>query len=85
MMPVYRRYVIGVADMGNAIVTVPEELIACVSGGTAPTSGQLTTLAARIWSEGASHRSAFSWGELAPDAGDRLFALRSAALALNGN
>lgn len=43
------------------------------------------TLAARIWNDVAQHRSAFAWNELAPDGADRIFALRSASLALNGN
>lgn len=71
--------------MNSQSLAVPEELIACVSTGAPATSGQLTTLAVRIWRDTVQHRSAFSWGELAPEAGDRLFALRSAALALNGN
>lgn len=63
---------------------VADELIACVASGVPATCAQLTHLAARIWAEGAQHRSAFSWGELPIGAADRLFAMRSAALALNG-
>jgi hypothetical protein len=66
-------------------LAVPEELIECVSTGSPPTTQQLTALAARIWRDAAQYRSAFSWGDLAPEACDRVFALRSAALALNGN
>ena len=63
---------------------VPEELVTCVSTGASPSDGQLTALAARIWRDVAAHRSAFSWGELPAEACERIFALRSAALALNG-
>lgn len=71
--------------MESQSLAVPEELIECVSTGSPPTAEQLTALAARIWREAAQHRSAFAWGDLAPDARDRVFAHRSAALALNGN
>jgi hypothetical protein len=63
---------------------VPLELIECVSTGATPTAAQLTTLAARIWRDAAQHRSAFSWGTLVPDASERVFALRLAAVALTG-
>jgi hypothetical protein len=66
-------------------LAVPVELIDCVSSGASPTTGQIVTLAARIWHDAAQHRSAFSWNDLAPEACERIFALRSAALALNGN
>ncbi|MEG8024382.1 hypothetical protein QP162_07835 [Sphingomonas aurantiaca] len=38
-----------------------------------------------MWREGAADRSAFSWGQLSPTATDRIVALRSAVLALQGS
>ena len=63
---------------------VADELVECFASGIPPTCTQLVQLAARIWSEAARHRSAFTWSELPLEAADRLFALRFAALALNG-
>jgi hypothetical protein len=68
----------------SASPLVADELVTCVATGAPATCDQLTHLAARIWAEGAQHRSAFSWGELPAEAIDRVFAMRSAALALNG-
>ena len=70
--------------MKSASPLVADELIACVASGTSATADQVTRLAARIWAETASHRSAFTWGELPGSAADHVFAMRSAALALNG-
>ena len=75
----------GVTIVKNHNLAVPAELIECVSAGTSPTVGQVTALAARIWRDAGQYRSAFGWNELAPDGSDRIFALRSAALALDGN
>jgi hypothetical protein len=63
---------------------MPDELVYCVASGSPATAAQVSQLAARIWAEAAPHRSAFAWGNLAPAASDRLFAMRSAAMALNG-
>jgi len=63
---------------------MPDELVYCVASGSTATAAQVSQLAARIWTEVAPHRSAFGWGDLAPAASDRLFAMRSAAMALNG-
>jgi hypothetical protein len=75
---------VGDAAVKSASPLIADELVTCVATGTPATCDQLTHLAARIWAEGARHRSAFSWGELPVGAADRVFALRSAALALNG-
>jgi hypothetical protein len=63
---------------------MPDELVYCVASGFEATATQVSQLAARIWAEAAPHRSAFAWSDLAPAASDRLFAMRSAAMALNG-
>lgn len=63
---------------------MPDELVECVASGSPATAAQLSHLAARIWAEAGPHRSAFAWYELPPSAEDRCFALRSAAMALNG-
>ena len=70
--------------MKSASPLVADELVTCVTTGAPATCDQLTHLAARIWAEGAQHRSAFSWVELPAGAAYRVFAMRSAALALNG-
>ncbi|MGK6325391.1 hypothetical protein ACMGDM_20170 [Sphingomonas sp. DT-51] len=70
--------------MKSATPLVADELVECVSQGAAASCAQLLRLAARIWSEAVRNRSARTWAELANEAPDRLFALRSAALALNG-
>ena len=70
--------------MKSASPLVADELVTCVATGAPATCDQLTHLAARIWAEGAQHRSAFSWSELPAEAIDRVFAMRSAALVLNG-
>ena len=76
---------VGDAAVKSASPLVADELVTCVGTGTPATCDQLTHLAARIWAESARHRSTFSWGELPTGAADRVFAMRSAALALNGD
>jgi hypothetical protein len=68
----------------SATSLVADELVECVGQGAIATCAQLLQLAARIWLEAIRDRSAGTWAELANEAPDRLFALRSAALALNG-
>ncbi|MET0269800.1 MAG: hypothetical protein ABW173_05160 [Sphingomonas sp.] len=70
--------------MKSASPLMADELVACVASGIPATPAQVSHLAARIWAEAACHRSAFAWGDLPPGAADRTFALRSAAMALNG-
>ena len=70
--------------MNSLSPLMPDELVYCVASGSPATAAQVSQLAARIWSEAAPHRSAFAWGNLPPAAFDRLFAMRSAAMALNG-
>lgn len=70
--------------MKSASPLMADELVECVSTGAPATFTQLSDLAARIWTEAARHRSAFSWGELPAEAADRVSAMRFAALALNG-
>ena len=78
----------GTAGEGRAVKSasplMADELVACVATGVPATPAQVSHLAARIWAEAASRRSAFAWAELPIGAAERVFALRSAALALNG-
>jgi len=69
----------------SATPLVPDQLVDCVATGRMPTAADLDHVAARMWREGAAHRSAFSWGELPATAADRILALRSAAVALQGS
>jgi hypothetical protein len=69
----------------NANITIPQELIECMSSGSFPSTTQIAGLGERIWRDTAQHRSAFSWADLAPDACERVLALRTATLVLNGN
>ena len=70
--------------MKSASPLMADELIACVATGEPATPAQVSHLAARIWAEAAGWRSVFAWGDLPLGAADRAFAMRSAALALNG-
>lgn len=63
---------------------MPEQIIECISTGRDPTVQELFEVAERIWTDGATGRSAFGWGRLSPDCDDRLVALRGAQLALSG-
>ena len=60
-------------------------VIDCVASDRAPTVQELFHVAGRIWADGASDRSAFRWGSLAPTAPDRLRSLRAAQVALLGS
>lgn len=71
--------------MRSATPLVPDQLVDCVSTGRMPTEAELDHVAARMWREGAAHRSAFSWGDLPPSSTDRIAALRSAVVALQGS
>lgn len=71
--------------MFSASSLVPDQIVDCVSTGRLPTEADLDDVAARMWREGARNRSAFSWGELSPTAQDRVVAMRSAVLALQGS
>ncbi|MGW8280009.1 hypothetical protein ACWGK7_10995 [Sphingomonas aurantiaca] len=71
--------------MFSASPLVPDQIVDCVSTGRLPTTADLDSVAARMWREGAADRSAFSWGQLSPTATDRIVALRSAVLALQGS
>lgn len=71
--------------MSSASSLVADQIIDCVSTGRPPTADDLNNVAARMWREGARNRSAFSWGELSPSATDRIVAMRSAVLALQGS
>ncbi|SFN81409.1 hypothetical protein [Sphingomonas sp. OK281] len=64
---------------------VIDQIIDCVATGRTPTPSDLERVAARMWRDGAAERSAFAWGRLSPTANDRIIALRSAALALEGS
>lgn len=70
--------------MKSSSPLMPDELIYCVASGSPATAAQVLQLAARIWAETAPHRSAFAWGDLPLAADDRQFAMRSAAIALDG-
>ena len=71
--------------MLSATPLVPDQIVDCVSTGRVPTAADLDTVASRMWNEGAIRRSAFSWGQLAAAAPDRVVALRSAVMALQGS
>lgn len=73
------------SSMFSASPLVPDQVIDCVSTGRIPTPTDLDTVAARMWREGAPNRSAFAWGELSPTATDRIAAMRSAIVALQGS
>lgn len=60
-------------------------VIDCVATDRAPTVQELFHVAERIWTEGASDRSAFRWGRLAPTDPARLRSLRAAQMALLGS
>ena len=64
---------------------MPEQLVDCIATGREPTVHELFAVAERMWIDGAAERSAFAWDRLAPDAGERLIALRGAQLALSGS
>ena len=70
--------------MFSASPLVPHQLVDCVSTGRSPTAADHDTVAARMWCDGAANRSAFSWGAL-PTVTDRIAAMRSAAVALQGS
>lgn len=61
------------------------QLIDCIGADRDPTVGELFLQAELMWIDGASGRSTFAWGQLAPGSGERLMALRGAQLALIGN
>ena len=63
---------------------IPDQLVNCIATGREPTVHELFAVAERMWIDGAAERSAFAWDRLAPDASDRLTALRNAQLALTG-
>lgn len=71
--------------MDNWSRLAPDQLIDYVANGRPPTVDELMDLAERMWVEGGPHRSAFAWGQLQPYSSERVLALRSAALALNGS
>lgn len=71
--------------MISASPLMPDQLIDCVATGRIPTAADLDHVAERMWREGAAHRSAFAWGEMSPNATDRILALRSAVMALQGS
>lgn len=71
--------------MLSASSLVQDQIVDCVSTGRSPTAADLDTVAARMWRESARDRSAFSWGELPLIATDRIVAMRSAVLALQGS
>jgi hypothetical protein len=60
-------------------------LISCVAAGRDPTVPELFDLAERMWTESATDRSAFAWGQLHPASTDRVVALRSALVAFSGS
>ena len=62
-----------------------DQLVECIATGREPTIHELFAVAERIWTDGAAERSAFAWDQLAPDASERLVALRGAQLALTGS
>ena len=64
---------------------IPDQLVSCIATGREPTVHELFAVAERMWIDGAAERSAFAWDRLAPDAGERLTALRNAQLALTGS
>lgn len=63
----------------------PHQLVECIATGRDPSVLELEGLAERIWSEGATSRSAFSWDGLPSASLDRVIALRSSLLALRGS
>ncbi|MEG8013400.1 hypothetical protein [Sphingomonas sp. 22R3R2A-7] len=71
--------------MFSASPLVPDQLVDCIATGREPTAADLDSVAARMWREVSTHRSAFSWGDLAPLAQDRIVAMRSAVMALQGS
>ncbi len=71
--------------MMSATPLVADQLIDCVATGRAPTTGEISSLAERMWKECARDRSAFAWGELEPLAVDRMLAIRAAQMALCGS
>lgn len=62
-----------------------DAVIDCVASDRAPTIQELFHVAERIWIDGASDRSAFRWGRLAPADPAKLMALRAAQVALRGS
>jgi hypothetical protein len=64
---------------------VADQLVDCMANGRDPTVHELSHVAERIWTDGADERSAFGWGSLAANSSDRLFAFRSAQVALVGS
>lgn len=62
-----------------------DEVIDCVSENRNPTVEEVTSVARRIWSDGASGRSAFSWDRLPETSLERLASLRAAHFALLGD
>lgn len=64
---------------------IPDQLVDCIATGREPTVHELFAVAERMWIDGAAERSAFAWDRLAPDASERLTALRNAQLALTGS
>ncbi|MGY2737282.1 hypothetical protein ACVWYO_005015 [Sphingomonas sp. UYP23] len=60
-------------------------VIDCVGSNRAPTVQELFHVAERIWTDGASDRSAIRWGRLAPTDPAKLMSLRAAQAALLGS
>ena len=62
-----------------------DAVIDCVASDRAPTIREIFHVAERIWTDGASDRSAFSWDRLAPTDPAKLMSLRAAQMALLGS
>ncbi|GHH26103.1 hypothetical protein GCM10008023_40210 [Sphingomonas glacialis] len=71
--------------MRSINVLFDDAVIDCVASDRAPTIQELFHVAERIWTDGASDRSAFRWGRLAPTDPARLLSLRAAQMALMGS
>ena len=75
----------GIQTVQSSTPLILHQLIDCIATGRDPSVLELEGLAKRIWTEGATHRSAFSWDDLPPAILDSVVALRSALLALRGS
>lgn len=71
--------------MKSTTPLICDEVVDCISGGRLPSEPELYVVAERIWTDCGRARSAITWGDLAPEAPERVVAVRAAHVALCGS
>jgi hypothetical protein len=70
--------------MKSGKARIAPEIVDCISEGRRANADELFRVAAFIWNDMRSGRSAFGWGELTSDSSERVLSLRAAQAALAG-